>query len=84
MKSSQLKGYGLALIGAIALANSFIFSKAVLNQLHFVHFGLLWFSAGLIWLVLYIAFTGEYKQIRKLKSRGHLYTFLVGIKSDTT
>jgi len=79
MKSSQLKGYGLALIGAIALANSFIFSKAVLNQLHFVHFGLLWFSAGLIWLVLYIAFTGEYKQIRKLKSRGHLYTFLVGM-----
>jgi drug/metabolite transporter (DMT)-like permease len=79
MLNDKIKGYGLALIGAIALANSFIFSKTILNEISFVHFGLIWFAAGLIWLILYIFLTGEYREIRRLKKAGHIYTFLVGL-----
>ena len=78
MKSRPLKGNLLALTGAIALGNSFIFSKAVLNEMPFVHFGLFWFSAGLVWLLLYIWLSGDYRDIRKLPRTGHWYTFLVG------
>jgi drug/metabolite transporter (DMT)-like permease len=76
---NQAKGTILALIAALALANSFIFSKAALNTVHFVQFGLVWFSMGLIWLLAYIFISGDYRKIRHLKARGHLYSFLVGL-----
>lgn len=78
MNATSVKGSLLALLGAIALGNSFIFSKEVLNEIPFVHFGLLWFSAGLIWLTGYIWISGDYREIRKLRSDGRWYTFLVG------
>lgn len=79
MDQKTIKGYLLALVGAIALANSFIFSKAALNSLHFVQFGLVWFSFGTLWLVLYIWLSGDYKEIRRLSKAGWGYTFLVGL-----
>ncbi|MCK5821634.1 MAG: DMT family transporter [Bacteroidales bacterium] len=79
MDRKTLKGYSLALIGAMALAHSFIFSKAALNTVHFVQFGLIWFAFGTIWLLLYIWLSGDYKEIRSLSGKGHIYTFLVGL-----
>lgn len=79
MIKPRTKGTLFALIAALALANSFIFSKAALNTVHFVQFGLIWFSMGLVWLLAYILLSGDMKEIRKLKPRGHLYTFLVGL-----
>ncbi len=77
--NKQTKGSLLALIAALALANSFIFSKSALNTIHFVQFGLVWFSMGLVWLIAYIIISGDLKEIRKLNQKGHLYTFLVGL-----
>jgi len=79
MDKNKLKGYSLALIGALALAHSFIFSKAALNTVHFVQFGLIWFAFGAVWLLFYIWISGDYKGIRKLSWKGHTYTFLVGL-----
>jgi len=79
MLSRQAKGSILALIAALALANSFIFSKSALNNVHFVQFGLVWFTFGLFWMLIYIAVSGDLKEIRKLSGAGHLYTFLVGL-----
>ncbi|MBT3242342.1 MAG: DMT family transporter [Bacteroidetes bacterium] len=79
MKSNTLKGYLLALIGALALALSFIFSKSALNTVHFVQFGLVWFAMGFIWLCGYIWISGDYRKILKLGTSGHIYTFLVGL-----
>ncbi len=79
MSKPQTKGYLLAIVAAFALAISFIFSKAALNSIHFVQFGLIWFAMGTIWLLLYIWLSGDLKEIKKLKSTGHLYTFLVGL-----
>ena len=79
MDRKTLKGYSLALIGALALAHSFIFSKAALNSVHFVQFGFVWFAFGSVWLIAYIWLTGEYKEIRRLSKSGHTFTFLVGL-----
>lgn len=79
MINRQTKGSILALIAALALANSFIFSKSALNTVHFVQFGLVWFSMGFVWLIAYILISGDLKEIRKLNRKGHLYTFLVGL-----
>ncbi len=79
MINKQTKGSILALVAALALANSFIFSKSALNTIHFVQFGLVWFSMGLVWLIAYILISGDLKEIRRLSQRGHLYTFLVGL-----
>ncbi len=51
----QLKGFLYAGIAAIALANSFIFSKLSFNELDFFQFGFWWFLLGSIWNILYIA-----------------------------
>ncbi len=79
MLQKRAKGYVLALIAALALAISFIFSKAALNQIHFVQFGLVWFAMGTLWLLAYILVSGDLKEIRSLRAQGHLYTFLVGL-----
>ncbi len=79
MIKNRTKGNILALVAALALANSFIFSKSALNTIHFVQFGLVWFSMGLVWLLAYIIISGDIKEIRTLSQKGHLYTFLVGM-----
>ena len=79
MIKNRTKGNILALVAALALANSFIFSKSALNTVHFVQFGLVWFSMGFVWLMAYIIISGDIKDIRKLSQTGHLYTFLVGL-----
>ncbi len=79
MIKNRTKGNILALVAALALANSFIFSKSALNTVHFVQFGLVWFSMGFVWLMAYIIISGDIRDIRKLSQTGHLYTFLVGL-----
>ena len=49
MNRQQTNGYLYALGASLALAASFVFSKSVLNQLSMLHFGLLWFSMGVVW-----------------------------------
>jgi drug/metabolite transporter (DMT)-like permease len=50
----ELKGFLYAGIAAIALANSFIFSKLSFNELDFFQFGVYWFFLGSIWNLLYV------------------------------
>jgi drug/metabolite transporter (DMT)-like permease len=52
----ELKGFTYAGIAAIALANSFIFSKLCFRTLDFYQFGFWWFFIGCIWNLCYIVF----------------------------
>jgi drug/metabolite transporter (DMT)-like permease len=52
----ELKGFTYAGIAAIALANSFIFSKLCFRSLDFYQFGFLWFFIGCIWNFSYLVF----------------------------
>ena len=49
MNRHQTSGYLYALGAALALSASFVFSKAALNHLTMLLFGLLWFSMGVFW-----------------------------------
>ena len=75
--SNSLKGSLLALGAAIALANSFIFSKAVLNEISFVQFGFVWFSFGLVWNVVYYIF--QKRKNEEINSNVILYSSIVAL-----
>lgn len=75
--SARLKGYLFALLATIALSNVYIFSKAALNEIHIIQFGLYWFGLAIIWNTIYSFTSGRYRKIRKIKA-SHLKT-LVGI-----
>ncbi len=50
----KTKGYFLALVSTLAMANVYIFSKAALNDVHLFQFGFYWYGMALIWLILYL------------------------------
>ena len=41
---SEVKGYIAVLVATIAMSNVYIFSKAALNELSLVKFGVYWFG----------------------------------------
>jgi drug/metabolite transporter (DMT)-like permease len=49
---------------SLALAGSFVFSKSVLNHLSMIHFGLLWFSMGVVWNGSWFLFRREYRNLK--------------------
>lgn len=64
MNRHQTNGYLYALGASLALAASFVFSKSVLNQLSMLHFGLLWFSMGVVWNGFWFVLRREYRSLR--------------------
>jgi len=56
LEKKEVKGFAYAGIAAIALANSFIFSKLCFNELDFFQFGFWWFFYGSIWNLIYFIF----------------------------
>jgi len=64
MNRHQTNGYLFALGASLALAASFIFSKSALNHLSMLHFGMLWFSMGVIWNGLWFFIRGDYKNVK--------------------
>jgi drug/metabolite transporter (DMT)-like permease len=64
MNRQQTNGYLYALGASLALAASFVFSKSVLNQLSMLHFGLLWFSMGVVWNGIWFLLRRDYKSVK--------------------
>jgi drug/metabolite transporter (DMT)-like permease len=63
MNRNQPTGVYYAFGAAIALAASFVFSKSVLNHISMVHFGVLWFSLGVIWNGTWFLMRREYRNL---------------------
>ena len=63
MSRNQPTGVFYAFGAAIALASSFIFSKSVLNHISMIHFGVLWFSMGVVWNGTWFLLRGEYRNL---------------------
>jgi len=64
MNRNQSTGTLFAFGASLALAGSFVFSKSVLNQVSMIHFGLLWFSLGVIWNGAWFLFRREHRSLR--------------------
>ena len=67
MNRIQTNGYLYAFGASLALAASFVFSKSVLNQLSMLHFGLLWFSMGVVWNSIWFFAKRDYRNVKEDK-----------------
>jgi drug/metabolite transporter (DMT)-like permease len=73
------KGYLLALLSVIAVANVYIFSKAALAEISIPQFGVYWFSLGLLWILLYAWYKRTYEIFRQLTFKNYQVLFFLGI-----
>ena len=73
------KGYLLALLSVIAVANVYIFSKAALAEVSISQFGVYWFSFGLLWILLYAWYKKSYKIFKGLSSKNYRVLLFLGI-----
>ena len=73
------KGYLLALLSVIAVANVYIFSKAALAEVSIPQFGLYWFLFGLLWILLYAWYKKSYKIFKGLSYKNYRVLFFLGI-----
>lgn len=64
MDRQQTNGYLFAFGASLALAASFVFSKSALNQLSMLHFGLLWFSLGVLWNAIWFLARRDYRNVK--------------------
>ena len=62
----RTKGYLLAIVATLAMANMYIFSKAALNEIHIIQFGVYWYLLGMVWLLLYLAIRGQLHMLKEI------------------
>lgn len=67
--NKETKGILISLLGAIAVSNVYIFSKAALQEVYLAQFGFYWFGLGILWNLLYSLKGRKIKGIRNLKSK---------------
>jgi len=79
MTGNQSTGYLFAFGASVALAGSLVFSKSVLNHLSMLHFGLLWFSLGVIWNGAWFLVSKEYRRLRPFIGPKTLVAFVIAI-----
>ncbi|MDO9136388.1 MAG: DMT family transporter, partial [Lutibacter sp.] len=73
------KGYLLALLSVIAVANVYIFSKAALTEVSIPQFGLYWFLFGLLWILLYAWYKKSYKIFKGLSHKNYRVLLFLGV-----
>ena len=77
--TNNTKGILLAIGAALAVSNVYIFSKAALNEVHLVQFGLYWFGLGIVWNLIYIIASKKYKSFAKIKRSSYFALFLIAL-----
>ncbi len=68
-----------ALIGALAMSNVYIFSKAALTEIHLFQFGFYWFGLGLIWNLLYSIKAKKFQHIKSFTRSSFIAIGIIGI-----
>src|SRR5690554_7945918 len=79
MHSDRIKGYIFAMIGTIAFASEYLFSKAAFAEVHLAQFGVYWFAVCTLAMVVWTAAKGKFAQIKKLTRKQLRILGLLGI-----
>ncbi|MFW6289731.1 MAG: DMT family transporter [Mariniphaga sp.] len=66
MRSDRFKGYFFALLGTVAFASEYIFSKAAFSDVHLAQFGVYWFAVCTIAMLAWSMFRGKLGQLKLL------------------
>ncbi|MCF8229482.1 MAG: DMT family transporter [Bacteroidales bacterium] len=77
--NKEVKGILISLLGAVAVSNVYIFSKAALQEIHLAQFGFYWFGLGIIWNLLYSLKGRKIKTIRSLKPKTAWVLIAIGL-----
>lgn len=77
--NDQFKGIIWALVGAVAMSNVYIFSKAALSELHLFQFGFYWFGFGLIWNIIYSASTKKFAAVKSFTKSTYISIGIIGL-----
>lgn len=66
---SEWKGYIAVFVSTLAMSNVFIFSKAALQELPLVQFGVFWFGFALLWNIFNLLLSKNFKNLFKTKKK---------------
>lgn len=78
MKSDRFKGYFFAVLGTIAFASEYIFSKAAFAEVHLAQFGVYWFLVCTVAMFFWSLATGKLQQLKHLKRKQMRVFLLLG------
>lgn len=76
---AEWKGYLGVFIATLAMSNVYIFSKAALQELSLIQFGVLWFGFALIWNIIYLSLSKNLKNFLKTKKAQKLILLKLGL-----
>ena len=76
--NSEQKGYLLVFVSILAMANVYIFSKAALNEINIIQFGVYWFGFALVYNLIFLSQTGGYKNFKFVKKSDYWKLALIG------
>src|SRR5690554_6591611 len=79
MNSDRIKGYFFAVIGTIAFAGEYIFSKAAFAEVDLAQFGVYWFFICTVAIVGWSLIKGKLGAIRNLSGHQMKILLLLGI-----
>ncbi len=79
MDSDKFKGYFFAILGTVAFASEYIFSKAAFAEVHLAQFGVYWFSVCFLLMLLWSLIKGKLRQLRTLTKRQIHILLLLGV-----
>ncbi len=79
MYSDRMKGYFFAMLGTIAFASEYIFSKAAFAEVHLAQFGVYWFLVCTVAMLIWSYAKGKLSQIGRLTKRQVHVLILLGV-----
>jgi len=77
--NNEQKGYLLVFVSILAMANVYIFSKAALNEINIIQFGVYWFGFALIYNLIFLSQTGGYKSFKSINKSNYWKLALIGV-----
>ncbi len=79
MKSDRFKGYFFALLGTVAFASEYIFSKAAFNEVHLAQFGVYWFAVGTVAIFAWSLAKGKLGQLKEFNRKQVKVLIVLGV-----
>ena len=77
--NTEQKGYLLVFVSVLAMANVYIFSKAALNEINIIQFGVYWFGFALIYNLVFLSQSKGYQAFKSIKKTDYWKLVLIGI-----
>jgi len=77
--SNDKKGYVLVFVSVLAMANVYIFSKAALNEINIIQFGVYWFSFALFYNLLFLVFSKGYTAFKSINKSDYWKLIVIGV-----